>query len=84
MVILSWLGIGLIAGGLAGLLLGQNSDIVADTMFGMIGGMAGGCVSLVLLMVSGTGQGVPLTILGIAFAVFLIAVTRIYAHATGI
>lgn len=78
----SWLVMGLIAGCLAGLLLGKDSDVVATTMLGMIGGMAGGCVSLVLFMVSGAVQGIPPAILVVAFALFLIAMSRVFARAT--
>jgi uncharacterized membrane protein YeaQ/YmgE (transglycosylase-associated protein family) len=81
MGILTWIGVGLVAGWLAGTVMkGGGYGILADIILGMLGGVVGGWVFGMLGIWPGGG------ILGailVAFvgAVILVWITRLLKHA---
>jgi uncharacterized membrane protein YeaQ/YmgE (transglycosylase-associated protein family) len=80
--ILSWIGVGLIAGWLAGLAMsGGGYGIIADLILGLVGALVGGLVSGMLI----AGEAGFWASLLIAFigACMVIAVARIFAPARG-
>ena len=77
MSIIAWVLLGLIAGWLAGQFMrGGGYGIVGDIVLGIIGALAGGFLSGMLLGVDVTGFNVPSVIIAFVGAVIVIVIAR--------
>ena len=86
MSILSWIVVGLIAGFLAGQVVGGGGyGIIGDIIVGVVGGLLGGWVGTTLLHINADVNGINLESIIVAFAGFgalvIYAVTRHFGGA---
>jgi uncharacterized membrane protein YeaQ/YmgE (transglycosylase-associated protein family) len=79
MGILSWIVVGLIAGWLAGKVMGGGFGLIGDIIVGVLGGLLGGWVATTFLHIGATMSGINLPSILIAFcgAVVLLFVLRL-------
>jgi uncharacterized membrane protein YeaQ/YmgE (transglycosylase-associated protein family) len=81
MVIQTWLIAGLIAGGLAGIMMARSYGITGDIVLGIIGGLAGGSLASILFVVSGAANEMNVTGIVVALgAMILMLIIGRFAH----
>ncbi len=82
MGILSWIVVGLLAGWLAGMVMGSGYGLIGDIILGIIGGLVGGWLAGAVFGVADAVNGFNLVSIAIAFAgaVILIALSRLISH----
>ena len=80
MTILVWLILGLIAGWIAGLLMGRGGyGLIGDIVVGILGAMVGGWLGSMLLGIDVTGLNLTSIALSVGGAVIAIALFRALA-----
>jgi len=82
MGILSWIVVGLIAGWLAGMVMGSGYGLLGDIVIGIIGGLVGGYLAGAVFGIADAVNGFNLTSILVAFigALLLIGVSRLLFH----
>jgi uncharacterized membrane protein YeaQ/YmgE (transglycosylase-associated protein family) len=82
MGILSWIVVGLIAGWLAGKVMGHGYGLIGDIIIGLIGGLLGGWLAGAFFGAADAVNGFNLTSILVAFigALLLIGVSRLLFH----
>jgi uncharacterized membrane protein YeaQ/YmgE (transglycosylase-associated protein family) len=85
MGILSWIVVGLIAGGLAGMVMGSGYGCIGDIILGVVGGLLGGFLASTLFGVPDAVNGINIPSIVVAFvgAVIVIGITRVIAPRRG-
>jgi len=79
MSILAWIVLGLIAGWLAGLIVGGDHGVLGDILLGIVGAVVGGFLSSVLLGIDVTGFNLPSLLIAIVGAILVIGIARALA-----
>jgi len=79
MSILSWIVVGLIAGWLAGKVMGSGYGLIGDIIIGVVGGLLGGWIATSLLHIGAEVSGINLQSILVAFggAVVLLLLVRL-------
>ena len=82
MGILSWLVVGLLAGWLAGMVMGSGYGLIGDIVLGIIGAVLGGFLAGRFFGVSDAVNGINFLSIAVAFvgAVIVIAISRVISH----
>ena len=76
MSIIGWIVLGLIAGWLAGLIMGGGYGIIGDIILGIVGALVGGFLSSVLLGIDVTGFNFTSLVIAVVGAIIVIAIAR--------
>jgi uncharacterized membrane protein YeaQ/YmgE (transglycosylase-associated protein family) len=79
MSILSWIVVGLIAGWLAGMVMGSGFGLIGDIIVGVVGGLLGGWIATSLLHIGVEVTGINWQSILVAFggAVVLLLLVRL-------
>ncbi len=79
MSILSWIVVGLIAGWLAGKVMGSGYGLIGDIIVGVVGGLLGGWIATSVLHIGAEVSGINLQSILVAFggAVVLLLLVRL-------
>jgi len=79
MSILAWIVVGLIAGWLAGMVMGSGFGLIGDIIVGVVGGLLGGWIATSLLHIGAEVSGINLESILVAFggAVVLLLLVRL-------
>ena len=79
MSILSWIVVGLIAGWLAGMVMGSGFGLIGDIIVGVVGGLLGGWIATALLHIGAEVSGINVESILVAFggAVVLLILVRL-------
>ena len=79
MIILSWIVVGLIAGWLAGMVVGSGLGLIGDIIVGVVGGLLGGWIATSLLHIGAEVSGINVESILVAFggAVVLLILVRL-------
>jgi len=79
MSILSWIVVGLIAGWLAGMVVGSGLGLIGDIIVGVVGGLLGGWIATSLLHIGAEVSGINVESILVAFggAVVLLILVRL-------
>ena len=80
MGILSWIILGLVAGWLAGMVMGGGYGFLGDIVLGILGAIVGGFLSSALLGIDVTGFNVTSLLIAFVGAVIIIAISRAFTR----
>lgn len=86
MGILSWIVVGLVAGWLAGMVMGRGYGLIGDIVIGIVGGLLGGYLAGTFFGVADAMNGFNLTsvLTAAVGAILLIAVSRLVFHPSSV
>lgn len=81
MLILIWIGVGLITGWYSGMLIGNGYGLISYALLGVVGGLTGGYLASTLFSVPDAVNALNLFSIAVAFlgAVMVIGITRVIA-----
>jgi uncharacterized membrane protein YeaQ/YmgE (transglycosylase-associated protein family) len=82
MGILSWIVVGLLAGWLAGMVMGSGYGLIGDIILGIVGGLIGGYLAGAFFGVADAVNGINVVSIVVAAlgAMLLIAVSRMFSR----
>ena len=82
MGILSWIVVGLLAGWLAGMVMGSGYGLLGDIILGIVGGLIGGYLAGAFFGVADAVNGINIGSIVVAAlgAILLIAVSRMFSR----